>query len=255
LTALTFIVAGAGSRSSCRAFHSSYYPLFLKLSSVATNFHHSDSIRNINRKHIAAFFATSSDLDIMKKHVLIPISDGSEEIETACIQDTLVRFGADVVIASCKPNGELTCKLSRGLKVLADMTIEEAAQRRGGWDLVALPGGMPGAEHLRDCETLISLLKQQQTEKRLYAAICATPAVALAPHGLLPSSGGATCYPLDAFRSAIKHPSDEEVVVQDNVVTSQGPGTSLQFALTLGERLYGKEMADKVAKGLLVSRS
>jgi 4-methyl-5(b-hydroxyethyl)-thiazole monophosphate biosynthesis len=53
----------------------------------------------------------------------------------------------------------------------------------------------------------------------------------------------------------MKHPSDEEVVVQDNVVTSQGPGTALQFALTLGERLYGKEMADKVAKGLLVSLS
>lgn len=120
---------------------------------------------------------------------------------------------------------------------------------------MVLPGGMPGAEHLRDCETLISLLKHQQKEQRFYAAICATPAVALAPHGLLPSAGGATCYPLDAFRSVMKHPSDEEVVVQDNVVTSQGPGTALQFALTLGEKLYGKEMADQVAKGLLVSRN
>jgi hypothetical protein len=126
LTALTFIVAGAGSRSSCRAFHSSYYPLFLKTSSVATNIHNTYSIRNNNRKKIAAFFATSSsDLDIMKKHVLIPISDGSEEIETACIQDTLVRFGADVVIASCKPNGELTCKLSRGLKVHPAYSVTE----------------------------------------------------------------------------------------------------------------------------------
>jgi 4-methyl-5(b-hydroxyethyl)-thiazole monophosphate biosynthesis len=119
---------------------------------------------------------------------------------------------------------------------------------------VALPGGMPGAERFRDCNTLINLLKRQQKEQKMYAAICATPAVALAPHGLLPSAGGSTCYPLDAFRSVMKHPSDKGVVVQGNVVTSQGPGTSFQFALTLGEKLYGKEKADKVAKGLLVDR-
>jgi len=86
----------------------------------------------------------------------------------------------------------------------------------------------------------------------MYAAICASPAVVLAAHGLLRE--GATCYPADSFRSAIKHASDDEVVVQDNVVTSQGPGTSLKFAVTLGERLYGKEKADQVAKGLLVRR-
>ena len=134
------------------------------------------------------------------------------------------------------------------------MTIEEAAQSSEGWDLVALPGGMPGAEYLRDCDTLISLLKRRQLEKKMYAAVCASPAVVLAHHGLLPEGGGATCYPMDAFRSVLKQPSDRDVVVQENVVTSQGPGTSLQFALTLGERLYGKEKANAVAEGMLVTR-
>lgn len=118
LTALTWIVAGAGSRLSCRAFSSSSnYPQFFRTSFIATTFHSTYSHTNNYRRNIAAFSTTSSDSDTMKKHVLIPISDGSEEIETTCIQDTLVRFGAQVVIASCKPNGELTCIMSRGLKV------------------------------------------------------------------------------------------------------------------------------------------
>lgn len=118
---------------------------------------------------------------------------------------------------------------------------------------MALPGGMPGAEHLRDCKPLIDLLKQRHLDKKMYAAICASPAVVLASHGLLPKAG-ATCYPLDTFRAVLTQPSDEQVVVQENVVTSQGPGTSLLFSLALGERLYGKEKADAVAKGMLVNR-
>lgn len=61
--------------------------------------------------------ASDASTSTMKKRVLIPISDGSEEIETTCIQDTLVRFGAEVVVASCKPHGELICTMSRGIKV------------------------------------------------------------------------------------------------------------------------------------------
>ena len=53
----------------------------------------------------------------MSKRVLVPIADGSEEIETTCITDTLTRFGADVTTASVMPGGELLCKMSRGIKV------------------------------------------------------------------------------------------------------------------------------------------
>ncbi len=133
---------------------------------------------------------------------------------------------------------------------MADVTIEDAAKE--DWDLIALPGGMPGANHLRDCNTLTNLLKKQQEKKKLYGAMCASPAVVLATHGLL--SAGATCYPAKPFREVIPDASDEKVVVQDNVVTSQGPGTSLLFALSLGEQLYGKEAADQVAAALLVQR-
>ena len=227
------------------------------------------SIRSSARKSPAAFAFLSSTRDYhlrsnhnqlkmstsaegsTAKRVLVPIADDSEEIETACITDTLARFGAEVTVASVKPDGELVCKMSRGIKFMADVTIDEAAAEE--WDLIALPGGMPGAEHLRDCNALIEILKKQKDAKKQYAAVCASPAVVLAPKDLLPD-GAATCYPAPPFRQVIKSAVDDDVVVTDNVTTSQGPGTSLKFALQLGEQLYGKEKADEIAAQMLVSR-
>lgn len=133
---------------------------------------------------------------------------------------------------------------------MADMSIDDAAKL--DWDLVALPGGMPGAEHLRDSDALISILERQKKEGKWYGAVCASPAVVLASKGL--AAEGATCYPAPPFRGALTNPVDDEVAVTDNLTTSQGPGTSLKFALQLGENLYGKEMADQVAAALLVQR-
>jgi len=167
-----------------------------------------------------------------KKRVLVPIAEDSEEIETSSITDVLTRFGADVVVASVMP--DLVCKMSRGLKICADVTIEEASKEE--WDLIVLPGGMPGANYLRDSDFLVEMLKKQQKENKLYGAICAAPAVVLQTHGLL-AGPGATCYPAPPFRSTMADPSEDKVVVQGNVITSQGPGTSLLFALSLGEQL------------------
>ena len=184
----------------------------------------------------------------MSKRVLVPIADDSEEIETTCITDTLVRFGAEVVVASVKPDGELVCKMSRGIKVMADITIDEATGQT--WDLVALPGGMPGAEHLRDSAPLISILEKQKEAGKLYGAICAAPAVVLASKGLVAEGG--TCYPAPGLREKMSSPVDgEDVVVQGNVVTSQGPGTALKFALKLGEQLYGEAKAKEIADEML----
>lgn len=136
------------------------------------------------------------------------------------------------------------------MQILADITIDEAAQRE--WDLVALPGGMPGAENLRDSDALISILQKQKDAGKLYAAICASPAVVLASKGL--AEEGITCYPAPAFRSTLVNPVDDDVVVTGQLTTSKGPGTSLKFALKLGEHLYSKEKADEIAKALLVER-
>ncbi len=198
---------------------------------------------SVNKNHQFKVQRMSSAMSAeSKKRVLVPIADDSEEIETSCITDTLVRFGAEVVVASVKPDGELVCKMSRGLKICADVSIEDAANEE--WDLIALPGGMPGASHLRDCESLVAMLKKQKEAKKLYAAVCASPAVVLQSQGLLGSK--ATCYPAPPFRSTMTDPSDDKVVIQDGVVTSQGPGTSLLFAISLGEQLVSSKFRKKV---------
>jgi len=203
-----------------------------------------------SRNLISIRMSSSTTSEKPRKKVLVPIAEDSEEIETTSITDVLTRCGADVVVASVKPDGELVCRMSRGIKFMADVTIDEASREE--WDLIALPGGMPGAAHLRDCQTLITMLKRQQEQKKMLAAMCASPAVVLASHNLI--GKGATCYPAPAFRSALEDPVDDAVVLQDGVTTSQGPGTSLLFALSLGEQLYGKEKADQIAKEMLVKR-
>ena len=186
------------------------------------------------------------------KRVLVPIGDGSEEIETSCITDTLTRAGAEVTVASVMPKareGDLCCVMSRNLKVLADTDIDSC--RDQAWDLIMLPGGMPGAEHLRDSETLKAMLEAQNELKKPFGAVCAAPAVVLASHGLL--AGDATCYPAPAFREALPSLGEGPVVRDGHVLTSQGPGTSLEFALAAVEVLYGAGKAKELAEQMLVA--
>jgi len=75
--------------------------------------------------------------------------------------------------------------------------------------------------------------------------------VALASNGLIDASAASTCYPAPKFREMLPSASDDRVVVSDNLITSQGPGTSLEFALRLGEQLFGKEKRDQIAKEML----
>lgn len=174
--------------------------------------------------------------------VLVPVADDSEEIETACITDVLVRAGAEVVVASVGPN--LQVRMSRGLKVVADVLISSCVGKQ--WDVIACPGGMPGAERLRDSKELTQLLKEHHASGRWTAAVCASPAVVFATHGLLPKT--ATSYPAPKFKELVGSGwTEAQAVVDGHVITSQGPGTSLQFALKIVEVLYGRAKAEELA--------
>ena len=182
----------------------------------------------------------------MSKKVLVPIADGSEEIETACIVDVLRRADANVTVASVN---KLQVTASRGMKLVADKLIPECVQNT--YDLIVLPGGMPGAEHLRDSKELVEMLKRQQNDGRLYAAICASPAVVLHHHGLL-ARRKATAYPGFAEQFENTEAIDSRVVVDGNCITSRAPGTAMEFALKLVEILYGEQKAREIAKSMLV---
>ncbi|MDF2180670.1 DJ-1 family glyoxalase III [Neptuniibacter sp. CAU 1671] len=180
---------------------------------------------------------------------LIVIADGVEEIEAVTQIDLLRRAGIKVTVAA--PISKTVC-CSRGVILVADTHLDEITDQC--FDLISLPGGMPGAEHLRDSHNLIQMLKKQQQANRWIGAICASPAVALLPHGLL-NGYQATCYP--SFQPLLAqaphcHLIDQPVVCDKNLITSQGPGTALEFSLTLVEVLCGKQQRDSVAAALLV---
>ncbi len=185
----------------------------------------------------------------MNKKVLIGVADGTEELEAVTIIDVLRRAEIDVTVASVAPGHQVTC--SRGVQLVADVLMGECVDDE--WDAVLVPGGMPGAQNLSDSEAFVSLLKRQHQDRKTIGAICAAPYVVLACHGLLEGKS-ATAYP--GFREELKTagvtPSDEVVVIDDHVITSQGPGTAMQFALAVVTRLCGEEVSHQVADGLLV---
>eukprot|EP00897_Mesotaenium_endlicherianum_P009564 jgi/Mesen1/8636/ME000050S08048 len=174
--------------------------------------------------------------------VLIPIGSGSEEMEAVILVDVLRRAGADVIVASVEK--DLQIEASRKVKLVADKVIEKCADQV--FDLIVLPGGMPGAERLRDCEVLQQITTHHAREGRPYAAICAAPAVALLPWGLL---GGllATAHPAFVNKLPEKSAAEERVVTDGMLTTSRGPGTAFELALALVERLYGVHRAHEVA--------
>ena len=108
-----------------------------------------------------------------------------------------------------------------------------------------------GAQHLRDSAVLKSMLLEQAEAGCIVAAVCASPAVVLATHGLL--GARSTCYPADPFKEKLGEWTDAAVVVDGSVITSQGPGTSLQFALKIVEVLYDSSKAEEVAAPLLTT--
>lgn len=179
------------------------------------------------------------------KKILVPIANGTEELEAVGIIDTLRRAGIDVTVASVQKK-EITG--ANGIRIVADKLISECANEE--YDLIALPGGIPGARYLYDDLILTTLLKKQAEQGKLYAAICASPVVVLQKHGLLQNKK-ATAYPGMAEQLLIKDSISENVVVDGNCITSKGPGTVLHFAIQLVEALLGKEKAIEIKKQML----
>lgn len=178
--------------------------------------------------------------------VLVPLAQGCEELEAITITDLLVRAGIEVTTASLD---DQVVTASRGTRIIPDININAAMDEV--YDLIVLPGGLPGANHLRDDQRVQALLKKHAKKGKYVAAICAAPQ-ALASAGLL-RNRKATAYP-----GTLEKISDDTITINaaaieidGNIVTSRGPGTAMDFALTLIELLEGKDRKDEVNKQLL----
>jgi len=178
--------------------------------------------------------------------VLIPLAPGFEDLEAVTLSDLLRRAGIEVVLAGLQRG---LIQGSRGIRIEPDAYLDDVLAR--DFDLIALPGGLPGAEHLRDDARVQALLRKMAAAGRYTTAICAAP-MALAQAGLLDGKQ-ATAYPgvLASLKLAHTHSLADAVVVDGKVVTSQGPGTAMDFALTLIELLKGAAMRKQVEAGLV----
>jgi protein deglycase len=173
--------------------------------------------------------------------VLVPLADGFEEIEAVTVVDLLRRAGVEVRTAGLRSR---TVTGSHAIAIEADATLDDVSDEH--YDMVVLPGGMPGAQNLREDPRIARLVRRQAESGRYTAAICAAPSV-LAAAGLL-EGRSATSYPGFLDPGAVRELalSDAPVVVDGPIVTSRSAGTALDFALTLIELLTGRDARNEV---------
>ena len=179
--------------------------------------------------------------------VLVPLAQGCEELESVTIIDLLRRAGIDVVSASL--DGDVITA-SRGVRLVADVDLDTALTK--DYDMVILPGGLPGADHLDKDERITELLKSMANSERFTAAICAAPKV-FANHGLLDHKR-ATSYPgvIDTMHLPNTEYLQDNVVRDGTVITSRGPATAIEFTLELIEILTDKSKREEIEQQLLL---
>lgn len=180
--------------------------------------------------------------------VLIPLAAGCEELEAVTVIDILRRGGIEVTSAGLGARGT-PVRASRGTVLVPDTDLDDALKQ--DYDMVVLPGGLPGANHLNDDPRIRELLQRMARQEKYIAAICAAPKV-LADAGLL-KGRRATCYPgaLNARQLDGVNYQESPVVQDGTLITSRGPGTALDFALVLLETLAGKVKRDEVETSLI----
>lgn len=178
------------------------------------------------------------------KTALVLFAEGSEELEAVTVVNILRRGGVSVSLAGLS-SGLL--RGSRGIMLQPDTTLEAALNQE--FDMIVLPGGQPGTNHLKADSRVLQLVKKMSSQNKYVTAICAAPSV-LAEAGLLDGKH-ATSFPtcLDDYPKVAQKMA--AVVEDGKLITSRGPGTAMDFALTLLERLSGAAERQEVEAGLV----
>ena len=177
----------------------------------------------------------------MTKSAIIFLANGFEESEALVPYDILKRASVDVTLAAVGP--QLVVESSHGLKVTADILSEKAQSK---YDLVVLPGGMPGTKNLQASADVRQIVLNANAEGRLVGAICAAPMI-LGTLGLLRGKK-ATCYPgFETFLEGATH-ERKHVARDGNIITAAGAGAAIFFGLELVSSLFDRDLADKISR-------
>ncbi len=180
------------------------------------------------------------------KYAAVFLATGFEEIEALTVVDILRRAGIET--ATVPVTGEKTVTGSHGIPVIADKLLSEI-------DFVdvsvpILPGGMPGTNNLEACDALMKEIDAFFASGKPIAAICAAPRI-LGHRGIL-KGREATVYPgnEDQLEGAIV--TGKKVAVAGNIITANGMGSAIDFALAIVELLTGdKALAEKIGKAIM----
>ena len=184
----------------------------------------------------------------MKRSYLF-LAPGFEETEALATVDVMRRAGMEVLTVAINPeNSEKVCG-AHGVVVVADLLPEDADFTDVEW--LICPGGMPGAQKLADSRSVTEALRAHAAKGGKIAAICASPALVLAPLGIL-DGREATCYPGMQPESDKIVMRDAPVVALDNLITGNGPASTLAFALAIVRRSCGDAVAQQIGSGMLV---
>jgi 4-methyl-5(b-hydroxyethyl)-thiazole monophosphate biosynthesis len=177
---------------------------------------------------------------------LVPIAEGSEEMEVVILVDVLRRAEWEVVMAAV---GASPVACSRGVRLVPDMAWAETDP--ADFDLLVLPGGGPGTEVLARDPRVLETVRVFDAGGKGIAAICAAPLV-LQEAGIL-DGRRITSHPSVADQLTVATYVEEAVVIDGHLVTSRGPGTAFSLALTLVRLSDGEGKARDLAKAMVLA--
>ena len=178
------------------------------------------------------------------------LATGFEDMEAIATIDVLRRAGIEVKSVSINDTKDVTS--AHGITITADVLFDEIDFSDALW--LILPGGLPGDTNLADYKPLVELLIEHNRAGRNIAAICASPAVVLAPLGIL-DGREAVCYPGFEGKMPNAHKGFTPVVADGNVITANGPASAVPFALSIVATIKGEATAREVAEGMLLYNS
>lgn len=183
------------------------------------------------------------------KHVAVFLAEGVEEIEALTVVDLLYRAGIPCETVSITNSSTVTS--SHDVSIVCDREIDDTRFDFDDYDMIVLPGGMPGTTHLGECDDLTDQVTRFARSGRQVAAICAAPTI-LANLGLLEGKR-ATCFP-DLQNKLVEAGAtlcQDEVVVDGNITTSKGMGTAIAFGLAIVAHYRGQDVADELGRKIV----
>ncbi|KAI9022841.1 class I glutamine amidotransferase-like protein [Phycomyces nitens] len=189
----------------------------------------------------------------MTKSAIVFLANGTEDMEFTITADILRRAKIDVTVVGVELEKDKPAICANGTKILPDVLLtDKELEGVLSFDAVVVPGGLKGSHTCRDNSKVQAIVKSLYDQKKIVAFICAATIVAKSSG--IPQTHTVTSNPvvMDQLSSTYNY-SHERVVVDQNVITSRGPGTAFLFALTIVENLVGKETADQLKANMLTS--